>query len=277
MEQILYMKLRAVKPRKPTNPPSENSTAPALSRGLALLKLLNQEGSLSLEKMAGTTGWPKSSLSRLLDVLEKEGLILRDRVTRRYRAVYELTAKESTVSLLRQLAPQHLRALAKQTAQTAELYLVESTAQTAKPGLTMIEQGEPPNAVTHIRARVGDQRDLVELDATAQVFFAFGSTTMPKRKRWVWRAGVQANITAREQQRLVKQAQAQKIGLDASINPHGVFRYAIPICDGENKLRAVLALAQLCTPHGPVPPVHELISILQAEGAQLHTSLRKTG
>lgn len=268
---------RAVKTREsePTHSKGVESAAPALSRGIALLKLLNEASSLSLEQIAGQTGWPKSSVARLLGVLEKEGLLLRDPSTRHYTAVYDLRRKESTESLLRQLAPQSLQTLAEETKQTAELYLVEdANSQVAEP--VLIDQCEPADAVVHVLARVGNRRDLVELDATVQIIQAFSKVKLPARGRWVWYQGKQRKLPASEQKKLISQALGKRLGLDASINTHGVYRYAVPLFDPHGKLRAVLVLAQLCTAHSPVPPQDKLINALQKEGAQLQARLNQT-
>lgn len=267
---------RLVKNQEKTTSPksTEDSAAPALSRGLALLKLLNQKGSLSLEEATAEARWPKSSVARLLDVLEKEGLLFRDPQTRRYTAIYELARKESIENLLRQLAPASLQTLANQTHQTAELHLVDCD-ESGSPGLIILDQFEPADAVVHVRARIGNRRDLTELDATTQVLQAFKDVPLSTRGRWVWRQGKKTKMTAQEQQHLIHQARKNNLGLDVGINTHGVYRYAVPICDAHQHLRAVLVLAQLCTPHGPVPPREDWAHALQKEGSQLQDRLNK--
>jgi DNA-binding IclR family transcriptional regulator len=63
---------------------------PALTRGIALLRLLENGEALSLEAVARQTGWPKSSLSRLLATLAELGLVARDSGHRTHRALMRL-------------------------------------------------------------------------------------------------------------------------------------------------------------------------------------------
>lgn len=76
--------------------------APALGRGIAILRHLELNGSCSLEQLARHFRWPKASLLRLTESLRRAGVVLRDPATKRYHSLVQLVAVAAT------LAPSHL-------------------------------------------------------------------------------------------------------------------------------------------------------------------------
>jgi DNA-binding IclR family transcriptional regulator len=64
--------------------------APALGRGIAILRHLDEQGSCSLEQLARHFHWPKASLLRLTESLRRAGVVQRDTTTKRYRSLVQL-------------------------------------------------------------------------------------------------------------------------------------------------------------------------------------------
>ncbi len=215
--------------------------APALSRGLAVLRALATDGPQTLEQLARASGWPKSSLLRLLRSLEGFGAVRRDTATKRYHALLTLTPLgDRGPGLLERAAPL-LDALCAATAQTTELYAWGDGT------LTMIDRREPEDALVSVRARIGFHRHLAELEALSQVVHAFDDTAKLPNKPWAWRGGKRVTLRLTAARKAVAEAQRRGVGIDLGVNEYGIRRYAAPLRVGQHLL-GVLAIAQFCTP-----------------------------
>jgi len=226
--------------------PTATDPAPALSRGLAVLRALAPDGPQTLEQLARASGWPKSSLLRLLRSLAAFGAVRRDPATKRYHALLTLTPLgDAGPGLLEQAAPA-LDALCSAAGQTTELYAWGDGA------LTMIDRREPEAALVSVRARIGFQRDLSELEALSQVVHAFGGKRRLPARPWAWRRGRRADLNAATAEKAVADAKRKGVGIDLGVNDYGIRRYAAPLLSGDN-LRGELAIAQFCTPRDTRP------------------------
>ncbi|GGV40975.1 IclR family transcriptional regulator [Actinomadura cremea] len=110
-------------------PASANYHANALARGLALLERLADRGTtLTLNDFAADTGLPKSTLVRLLAVLEEMEYVVRADERPAYRLGHK-TLTLSTAYLsgldLSQIAGGHLAGVAADTGQTANLGVLD--------------------------------------------------------------------------------------------------------------------------------------------------------
>lgn len=110
-------------------PAAANYHANALARGLALLeRLAAQGGALTLNDFSTGTGLPKSTLVRLLAVLEEMGYVVRADERPAYRLGHK-TLTLSTAYLtgldLSQVAGGHLGKVAEATGQTANLGVLD--------------------------------------------------------------------------------------------------------------------------------------------------------
>jgi DNA-binding IclR family transcriptional regulator len=227
--------------------------APALGRGLALLRKLVADGPCSLERLAGDTGWPKSSVLRLLTSLEAADVVARDPVTRRFRAIARLVPAERHDQLReRWLAVS--ASIAEDAGHTLELY------RFVGGSLVMTDRHEPEDAAVSVKARIGFQRDLTELDALARIALALG---VPRdhwpSDAWRWSAGRRLPLKPAQRSRLVSAAADAGAATDEEPNTHSVRRYAAAVLD-QRKLVAAVALAQVCSPAdtGPDPRLEAL-------------------
>ncbi|MFF5257806.1 IclR family transcriptional regulator [Actinomadura viridis] len=110
-------------------PVSANYHANALARGIALLeRLAARGGALTLNDFNADTGLPKSTLVRLLGVLEEMGYVVRADERPAYRLGHK-TLTLSTAYLsgldLSQIAGGHLAGVAGDTGQTANLGVLD--------------------------------------------------------------------------------------------------------------------------------------------------------
>lgn len=222
--------------------------APALTRGLELLRRLERDGAASLERLVRDTAWPKSSVARLLLSLENAAAVWRDPVTRRYHARVHLVAVDDAHDRLAAAWRPVADRLAAAACHTVELHRFDAGR------LVMVDRLEPEDAVVTAKARIGFERDFRELEALTQVVFAFGlpERDWPEARPWVWRDGRRRPITAGRRAQVVDRVRRDGVATDLGVNTNGVFRYAAPVFT-DGRLRAVLAIAQVCTPAAAAP------------------------
>jgi DNA-binding IclR family transcriptional regulator len=112
-----------------TRPASANYHANALARGLSLLEYLaGQTHPLTLGEFAGATAMPKSTLVRLLNVLQEMEYVVRvdDRPSYRLGHKVQVLATAYVAALdVTKAAEPHLAPVSKSTAQTANLGVLD--------------------------------------------------------------------------------------------------------------------------------------------------------
>ncbi|MEM9914410.1 MAG: helix-turn-helix domain-containing protein [Planctomycetota bacterium] len=248
--------------------------APALSRGLDLLRRLTQSGPASLESLTRATDWPKSSVSRILQSLELAGAVRRDPMTRMYHPELQLVPVETAGRSLIDRAAGVMDALCRETGVTVELYAARDA------GLTMIDRREPDQAEVCVRARVGHRRDLTEIEALSQVARTWRLSAkpdpipLPTRSLWTWEAGQKTKLTASNLKSTLEQTRQRQIGIDLDINENGVRRYACtiaPTTTTPTEYEGILAVAQVCPPTALEPDPRLIASLKRAADRLLHT------
>jgi DNA-binding IclR family transcriptional regulator len=212
--------------------------APALTRGIRLLERLGRDGPQLLERLSAESGVAKSSTLRLLAALERIGMVARDPVTRRWHARVALVAgrdDEAEGVRLRQV----LADLARTSGHAVEAWAWRN----ARP--IMVDRADPEDNSTAVRARIGAERDMIEVDAVVLVAFAYA----PGGPRWQPR---QTQARDREQVVVARAALAEQVAAcrrsgcacDAGINSNGVRRFAAPWLNAAGEFRGIIALAQ---------------------------------
>jgi len=219
-----------------------NDPAPALTRGLALLRCLERDGAQSLQRLADVSGWPKTSVHRLLQSLSASGFVVREPDNGWYRATVRLAPLAPVQQQLRDLAAPLMRDLASTLEHTIELHAF------ASGRLSMIDRCEPEDAVVAVRARVGFEREFDELDALTQAVLAWGifKVDWPTVRTWVWNDGKRKPISQTKRAQVIAKVRQRGAAIDLAINPHGVSRIAVPILGRNRQLLGVLAVARLC-------------------------------
>ena len=213
------------------------SPAPALTRGIAVLRLLATEGSSSLEQIAAATDWPKSSLLRVLEALEMAGVVTRDPVSKRFSAIQQLVAMPGSGLDLRAACATPMPQLAESLGATVELHQWDGAV------LTLIDRAEPEGERASVRARIGFRRNLDELDALTQVCIAWGGCRVRPTHAFEDDAR-RVRLTLRRTAEIVDLARERGFGADLGCNSNGVSRQAVPLCTHSDELIGVLAVAR---------------------------------
>jgi DNA-binding IclR family transcriptional regulator len=127
---------------------SDKSSVPGLTRGLEVLRMLTTP--MTLDEILRKTRIPKSSLQRILATLQDEQLLLKDPVTRAYRAGVQLIAHDALMEdqLEHEIEAAMVR-LAKETSQTIEWYLP------TRAGQVLARRQVPSDAIVHVRSWIG--------------------------------------------------------------------------------------------------------------------------
>lgn len=248
-------------PRRQANADPDDP-APALTRGLDLLGRLGRDGPQLLERLAGDAGLAKSSTLRLLAALERSGMVARDPLTRRWHARVALVAGRDGASEAARMR-QVLADLARSVHHAAELW------EWRGDRAVMIDRADPEDASTAVRARIGFERDLREVDAVVLIGFASAA----QAPRWLpvhvqSRDRAEQRVSRAELQVQVDACRDSRFAADAGVNANGVRRFAVPWLGTDGGLRGALVVAQ----GGGVPPGREDAAIemaLRAAGRRL--------
>jgi DNA-binding IclR family transcriptional regulator len=237
--------------------------SPALTRGLLLLQTLGAQGPLSLEKLAKQSGWPKSSVFRLLSSLESFGAVERDATDRRYRAALRLVPFAPVAEDVRARALNVMRDLGQRAGHTVELFAFN------EGQLTMIDRCEPDDREVAVRARIGWRPDPAEAFALtiAPLAWAPEEAAPFKPSYWMWKMIERLTLNAGAVRKLVESVRADGIAVCSYANGHGVRRYAVPIRNISGNLWGVLAIAAVPAPVQGVE--HERLKRLALSAAEL--------
>ncbi|HOF17879.1 MAG TPA: helix-turn-helix domain-containing protein [Phycisphaerae bacterium] len=222
-----------------------SSSAPALTRGIAVLRLLGDARARTLEEIARATRWPKSSLLRLCRDLTALGLLGRDEASRAYTARARIVPLHTGGELSGELDAA-LERLVEATGRTAEWYVPSET------GMVIVRRAEPQTAEVRVIARVGFVRAWRgELDAVA----ALGAAWFRPREHstagyWTYvRPGVRGALPVRSAAGKIARARETGFVADEVVNPHSVRRQA-GVVIREGRPLGVLALAEHVGPRG---------------------------
>lgn len=206
-----------------------------------MLAILASDGRCSLESLAKKTSWPKSSILRYLQALEAYGAVSRSEDSKLWQARQKLCPIVPDASEVLERARTRIPKLANEVNCCVELYRLERNT------LVLSDRAEPENELVSLRARIGFERNLQELDATSLIFFAFQETAMPSSGLWAWHEGRQKKVGARTAQQRIAVVRESGWALDNDFNEYGYRRFACPVLDGD-ALVGVLAIAQRLTP-----------------------------
>ena len=238
----------------------ENDPAPAIGRGLALLRILERDGRCSLEHVVAVSGFPKTSVLRLLTSLEAAGAVVRDDHTKRYRALLRLVVINDGGPDLRALVADRLPQLAQRVNAAVECYAWDG-------GMTMVDRCDPADGHIQVRARIGDGRDLIELDAVTQVACVWGDLAVA-REAWTYVAGKRKRLTKQWSTQLLDQARETGVARDNDLNEHGILRHACPVLSADGRLLGALAVARTWVPDAKLVD-RSIAQALQAAVADL--------
>lgn len=212
---------------------------PGLGRGLAILDHLGREGACSLERIARDLKLPKSSTSRLLESLGLAGCVVRDPVSKRFRATRILVSLPAPGTDLRQVAGSEAAALATVTGASVEVYAWTGG------NLVMVDRADPEEGAVVVWARVGWVRPAEELDSLNRIACAHGGQACSPK--WVLVDGERRTLDEAAVAAAVAEARSQDVVRDPGPNGRGVVRVSAPLRAGD-RLVGVIALAGTAFP-----------------------------
>ena len=231
----------------------------ALARGLAVINQVNDTPGMSLEQLAKTTGYPKTSLFRIMRTLVALSMVRKDS-NGHYQPLARIQplADKSFENQLNQT----MKRLAEETGQAVEWY------ESGTAGMVITRRVLSRNTEIGVRARVGFVREWNgEMDAVLALgiahlkpkevvldFNAFLSYREPFK---------QSRISAKFAKNRIEKATRERTICDHIPNTNNVRRAAKLVCD--NKTPAgVLAIAEVVHPEQP-DRIEKLREILEKE------------
>lgn len=216
---------------------SAETSAPALSRGLAVLLALEEGEPRALEDLTRALALPKASVFRLLETLQEIGLVQKT-ADKRYEALCALRPLRDQREVFRRRMSGKLPGLCAALSVTIEWY--EPSAE----GMVLIDQSIP-EAEVRVQARPGFVRQWGgEFDAVARLGYAFDPAAPPPvGLRGHVRDGVLEALSAGMARRMRETARKEGTARDDFLNSNGVRRQALAVFDGA-VFRGVLAAAE---------------------------------
>ncbi|MDQ8193514.1 helix-turn-helix domain-containing protein [Coraliomargarita sp. SDUM461004] len=226
--------------KKESVPSHNESSAPALERGLRLLKLLEDQAAMSLDQISRQLETPKASTLRLLTTLEHMGIV-RKHLNKEYQALFRLQPLHSPLERFRDSLKAKMATLVASTACTAEWY------EPTQEGMQLIHQTNPETELC-VQARPGFLRDWhTEFEAVICLGHAFASQAPSLEQSQRYTAnGILSSMNPSKLQKLVQTAKSQQTAYDLAFNSNGVRRFAAAAFDPENAtFLGVLAVAEV--------------------------------
>ena len=215
-------------------------SAPALTRGVAILEHLSLAGWDSLDGVTRALDFPKSSTLRLLEALCSLNLVERSEA-KTYRCLKHLVPMQAGDENMDAILMAEMKRLVSTTGQTIEWYLPSQT------GMTVIRQLRAESEVG-VMARVGYIRHWgTELDAVALLGYAYAAEAPVKRSglHAYSSNGHRSRLSAAAVRERIKNLGQSRSAADPFFNENGVRRLAMAVCNTEGILSSVLSVATL--------------------------------
>lgn len=214
-----------------------STPAPALSRGLAVLAALGDNGPRTLEALAGGLALPKASVFRLLETLRIAGMV-RKNPDKTYEPLCRLQPLGDSRVRLRDLVTARMDALCADTGCTVEWY------EPCAEGMRLVHQVNPDTEL-RVQAQPGFLRPWrVEFEAVTRLAHAFAAEALSVSATSMYAThGVLKPLPAAKVRALLADARQTRAAHDTAYNTNGVRRYAVA-ATGPDGLTGILALAE---------------------------------
>ena len=220
------------------------STVPGLERGIHILEILADGHERSLEELVRVSGYPKTSVLRILDTLSGLSLVQRDPVTKFYRGLKKLLPLGEGSQTFDQVIADKLTELARKHGQTMEWYTLEEDGIMA-----MTQRSEPEHANIRVLARIGYKRNWIsELESVTAISWAFLRPGQSLPAFYDYNdQGLKRDISSEEASQRIEQALQDRQSVDSNYNPNGIRRIASAVLH-RNRLIGILVMATCFTP-----------------------------
>ena len=203
------------------------------------------KGPQSLDAIARSLGYPKSSLLRILDTLIDQKAATRDPGTGGYYATVMLAPQTANgYRVFQHQLVQALERMAETTGCTAEWYVPQQEA------MVLVRREEPREGEVKVMARTGFIRPFTgELEAVACLGTAWikGQAVQKGVYASYDEEGKKIRLSAAFVRKKVEQASKQGYVADKVYNSHGVRRMACVVLDN-GQVTGILALAESIRP-----------------------------
>jgi len=229
---------------------SEKSPAPALERGLNILRFLESNESVTLEEIAQHEQAPKSSILRLLEVLIRMGLVVKHHQAKTYAACARLVFLQEQDGIDRDRLIATMQTLQQETNYTIEWFVP------TEKGMVLHERVYPEDQTVFVKASVGFvrewNRELDSVAALGHVFFA--SPAIKWTHFWSYdRHAERVDLSRKQVSAILKEAKVARDACDPNPNGNGVQRIAVPVVRNEKAI-GILSVAKTVYPKGGKSP-----------------------
>ncbi|MBN2711008.1 MAG: helix-turn-helix domain-containing protein [Planctomycetes bacterium] len=209
------------------------------------MRIMQDNPPMSLEDISRTTGYPKSSLTRIMETLVELNTVSRNPVSKKYSCSVAMLPLNKNHNL-QQILDNELARLAKNTGHSSEWYIPGDA------GLMLVRQVESPESIVHVRAKIGFIRFWnEELDSVAALGLAWLKEKVSSFSGFNFfkNNGVRAKLSAAEAKAKVALAREQKCLADEILNDNGVRRSAAIVFENDMPV-GVVAVAEYFVPGG---------------------------
>ncbi len=234
-----------------------------LSRGLVIMRMLeNGEGMTQLE-LAKASGFPRTTVKRILDILEEQRVISKDN-RRKYQARLGLLplVRENEFDNRLKLK---MRKLAEVTGHTVEWYVP------SEKGMILIRRYTPETGETGIIARVGFCRDydreIDSVNALALAWFHPDTPSATSGYKGYIKPGVLQELPGDIAREWIYEAHREPVVADHTVNTHNVRRVSAAVFSN-NKGVGIISLAIIVNPNNE-PDMEETLDLVRGYGCEL--------
>jgi len=202
---------------------SDHGPAPALARGVEVLRLLDRKPDITLEQIAGHLPFPKPSIFRILQTLSACELVEKS-LDLRYRPLQVFRPVRTSRLAFAQRLDEVMADLVAETGSTVEWF--ESTEE----GMVLRRQVHPRKEV-RVHARPGyvwawNQ----ELDSVAQIGFAFSAhAPKPGPLQAYVKNGIMGSLSSQEIRDRIGRTLQRGTATDPAYNVNGIRRSAAAV------------------------------------------------
>ena len=222
------------------------STTPALERGIAILKLMENGTARSLDHITRETGFPKSSVLRILHTLLSLGLVKKTQPDQEWQAQARIEYLNPVENRFSAAINYTLDTLTEELGYTTEWY------EGCEEGYRVAKRREAISTVAYVKATIGFIRMWAsELESVLQIGYSHDpKAPTPKASTSFWiydEEGKEKHLNHDEVNALLDTGRTERVSRDSFFNSNGVMRVSAPVFCGTS-FAGILAIAMNYTP-----------------------------